>query len=58
MDLLLPRRSLYVLRGAAHYEFTHESLKDEESFFGGQKIPRERRISVIHRNLPALSALR
>ncbi|XP_032636277.2 alpha-ketoglutarate-dependent dioxygenase alkB homolog 7, mitochondrial [Chelonoidis abingdonii] len=53
MDLLLPRRSLYILRGTARYEFTHEILKDEESFFDGQKIPRERRISVICRNLPA-----
>uniref|UniRef100_K7FIH4 AlkB homolog 7 n=1 Tax=Pelodiscus sinensis TaxID=13735 RepID=K7FIH4_PELSI len=52
MALLLPRRSLYIIRGAARYEFTHEILKDEESFFDGQKIPRERRISVICRNLP------
>ncbi|XP_026516378.1 alpha-ketoglutarate-dependent dioxygenase alkB homolog 7, mitochondrial [Terrapene carolina triunguis] len=56
MDLLLPRRSLYILRGPARYEFTHEILKDEESFFDGQKIPRERRISVICRNLPVLPA--
>ncbi|XP_074835877.1 alpha-ketoglutarate-dependent dioxygenase alkB homolog 7, mitochondrial isoform X1 [Carettochelys insculpta] len=56
MELLLPRRSLYILRGTARYEFTHEILKDEESFFDGQKIPRERRISVICRNLPVLPA--
>ncbi|XP_053868543.1 alpha-ketoglutarate-dependent dioxygenase alkB homolog 7, mitochondrial [Malaclemys terrapin pileata] len=56
MDLLLPRCSLYILRGPARYEFTHEILKDEESFFDGQKIPRERRISVICRNLPVLPA--
>ncbi|XP_034953140.2 alpha-ketoglutarate-dependent dioxygenase alkB homolog 7, mitochondrial [Zootoca vivipara] len=52
LDLLLERRSLYILRGPARYEFTHEILKDEESFFGGRKVPRERRISVICRNLP------
>ncbi|XP_048343613.1 alpha-ketoglutarate-dependent dioxygenase alkB homolog 7, mitochondrial isoform X2 [Sphaerodactylus townsendi] len=52
LDLLLERRSLYILRGPARYEFTHEILKDEESFFDGQKIPRERRISIICRNLP------
>ncbi|XP_067320089.1 alpha-ketoglutarate-dependent dioxygenase alkB homolog 7, mitochondrial [Anolis sagrei] len=52
LDLLLERRSLYILRGPARYEFTHEILKDEESFFDGRKVPRERRISVICRNLP------
>uniref|UniRef100_A0A8C5S753 Alpha-ketoglutarate-dependent dioxygenase alkB homolog 7, mitochondrial n=1 Tax=Laticauda laticaudata TaxID=8630 RepID=A0A8C5S753_LATLA len=52
LDLLLERRSLYILRGPARYEFTHEILKDEESFFDGRKVTRERRISVICRNLP------
>ncbi|KAM3846064.1 alpha-ketoglutarate-dependent dioxygenase alkB homolog 7, mitochondrial isoform 1-T1 [Vipera latastei] len=52
LDLLLERRSLYILRGPARYEFTHEILKDEESFFDGRKVARERRISVICRNLP------
>ncbi|XP_071758636.1 alpha-ketoglutarate-dependent dioxygenase alkB homolog 7, mitochondrial [Centroberyx gerrardi] len=53
LDLLLPRRSLYILRDQARYDFTHEILKDEESLFHGQKVPRQRRISVICRNLPA-----
>ncbi|XP_054616505.1 alpha-ketoglutarate-dependent dioxygenase alkB homolog 7, mitochondrial [Dunckerocampus dactyliophorus] len=52
LDLLLPRRSLYILRDQARYDFTHEILKDEESVFNGQKVPRQRRISVICRNLP------
>jgi len=52
LDLLLPRRSLYILRNQARYNFTHEILKDEESVFNGQKVPRQRRISVICRNLP------
>ncbi|XP_034290319.1 alpha-ketoglutarate-dependent dioxygenase alkB homolog 7, mitochondrial [Pantherophis guttatus] len=52
LDLLLERRSLYILRGPARYEFTHEILKDEESFFDGRKVARERRVSVICRNLP------
>nr|XP_057904756.1 alpha-ketoglutarate-dependent dioxygenase alkB homolog 7, mitochondrial [Doryrhamphus excisus] len=52
LDLLLPRRSLYILRNQARYDFTHEILKDEESVFNGQKVPRQRRISVICRNLP------
>ncbi|XP_045931777.1 alpha-ketoglutarate-dependent dioxygenase alkB homolog 7, mitochondrial [Micropterus dolomieu] len=52
LDLLLPRRSLYILRDEARYNFTHEILKDEESVFNGQRVPRLRRISVICRNVP------
>ncbi|MCI4385506.1 hypothetical protein PGIGA_G00051230 [Pangasianodon gigas] len=52
VDLLLKRRSLYILRDEARFKFTHEILKDEDSFFSGQRIPRHRRISVICRNLP------
>ncbi|XP_067238240.1 alpha-ketoglutarate-dependent dioxygenase alkB homolog 7, mitochondrial [Chanodichthys erythropterus] len=52
VDLLLSRRSLYILRDDARFKFTHEILKDEDSFFIGQKVPRHRRISVICRNLP------
>ncbi|KAM9746098.1 alpha-ketoglutarate-dependent dioxygenase alkB homolog 7, mitochondrial [Menidia menidia] len=52
LDLLLSRRSLYILRDQARYDFTHEILKDEESVFNGQRVPRQRRISVICRNLP------
>ncbi|XP_051744484.1 alpha-ketoglutarate-dependent dioxygenase alkB homolog 7, mitochondrial [Ctenopharyngodon idella] len=52
VDLLLSRRSLYILRDDARFKFTHEILKDEDSFFSGQKVPRHRRISVICRNLP------
>lgn len=52
LDLLLLRRSLYILRDQARYDFTHEILKDEESSFRGQRVPRQRRVSVICRNLP------
>ncbi|XP_035511427.1 alpha-ketoglutarate-dependent dioxygenase alkB homolog 7, mitochondrial [Morone saxatilis] len=52
LELLLPRRSLYILRDQARFNFTHEILKDEESVFNGQRVPRLRRISVICRNLP------
>lgn len=51
LDLLLPRRSLYILRDQARYEFTHEILRDQDSVFNGQRVPRQRRISVICRNL-------
>uniref|UniRef100_A0A8V5GRY6 Uncharacterized protein n=1 Tax=Melopsittacus undulatus TaxID=13146 RepID=A0A8V5GRY6_MELUD len=52
MDLLLEPGSLYVLRGAARYEFTHEILPDAESWFGERRVPRGRRISIIYRNSP------
>ncbi|XP_058509659.1 alpha-ketoglutarate-dependent dioxygenase alkB homolog 7, mitochondrial [Solea solea] len=52
LDLMLPRRSLYIMRDQARYNFTHEILKDEDSVFNGQRVPRQRRISVICRNLP------
>ncbi|CAI9603344.1 unnamed protein product [Staurois parvus] len=53
VDLLLPRRCLYIISGTARYDFTHEILRDEESFFNGEHVERDRRISVICRNLPA-----
>ncbi|XP_072298202.1 alpha-ketoglutarate-dependent dioxygenase alkB homolog 7, mitochondrial [Eucyclogobius newberryi] len=53
LDLLLPRYSIYIMRDEARYKFTHEILKDEESFFNGQRVPRQRRISIICRNLPS-----
>ncbi|KAG9263904.1 alpha-ketoglutarate-dependent dioxygenase alkB homolog 7, mitochondrial [Astyanax mexicanus] len=52
VDLLLSRRSLYILRDEARFKFTHEILKDADSYFLGQRVPRQRRISVICRNLP------
>lgn len=52
LDLLLPQFSLYIMRDEARYQFTHEILRDEDSVFNGQRVPRRRRISVICRNLP------
>ncbi|XP_027624777.1 alpha-ketoglutarate-dependent dioxygenase alkB homolog 7, mitochondrial isoform X1 [Tupaia chinensis] len=52
LELLLDPGSLYILRGPARYEFSHEILRDEESYFGEQRVPRGRRISVICRALP------
>uniref|UniRef100_A0A8C6D4N3 Alpha-ketoglutarate-dependent dioxygenase alkB homolog 7, mitochondrial n=1 Tax=Moschus moschiferus TaxID=68415 RepID=A0A8C6D4N3_MOSMO len=52
LELLLEPGSLYILRGLARYDFSHEILRDEESFFGERRIPRGRRISVICRSLP------
>ncbi|XP_030825531.1 alpha-ketoglutarate-dependent dioxygenase alkB homolog 7, mitochondrial [Camarhynchus parvulus] len=43
---------LSMLRGAARFEFTHEILPDPESFFGGLRVPRGRRVALIFRNDP------
>ncbi|XP_007952640.1 alpha-ketoglutarate-dependent dioxygenase alkB homolog 7, mitochondrial [Orycteropus afer afer] len=50
LELLLEPGSLYILRGSARYDFSHEILRDEDSFFGERRIPRGRRISVICRS--------
>lgn len=51
-NILLKRRSLYIMKDTARFDYTHEILKDEESIFAGKPVPRERRISVICRNEP------
>ncbi|XP_032164039.1 alpha-ketoglutarate-dependent dioxygenase alkB homolog 7, mitochondrial isoform X1 [Mustela erminea] len=43
---------VFSCRGSARYDFSHEILRDEESFFGARRVPRGRRISVICRSLP------
>uniref|UniRef100_A0A2K5RI06 Uncharacterized protein n=1 Tax=Cebus imitator TaxID=2715852 RepID=A0A2K5RI06_CEBIM len=52
LELLLEPGSLYILRGSACYDFSHEILREEESFFGERRIPRGWQISVICRSLP------
>ncbi|XP_060084236.1 alpha-ketoglutarate-dependent dioxygenase alkB homolog 7, mitochondrial-like [Ylistrum balloti] len=49
-DFLLDRRSLYIMKDVARYDYTHEVLSNEDSFFNGCPVPKERRISVIMRN--------
>lgn len=43
---------VFSCRDSARYDFSHEILRDEESFFGERRVPRGRRISVICRSLP------
>lgn len=52
VDCLVRRRSLYIMAGVSRFDYTHEILADEESFFAGDKVQRERRISVICRCEP------
>lgn len=49
-DVLLQRRSLYVMRNEIRYKFLHEILKNEESFFCDTPVEKGRRISLICRN--------
>ncbi|KAH8342981.1 hypothetical protein KR059_002787, partial [Drosophila kikkawai] len=51
-DLLLPRRSLYVMSQVARYQFTHEVLAGDESWFENDRVVKRRRLSVICRNEP------
>jgi len=50
VDALLNPRSLYVMKGFSRYDCTHEILKNEESFFNGEFVEKQRRVSVICRN--------
>jgi len=52
VDVVIPRLSLYIMKGESRYDFTHEILKDEESYFEGEYVKKGRRISVIRRNEP------
>lgn len=52
-DVLLARRSMYIMQSAARYDYTHELLPNDQSLFKGQKVERTRRISVICRSEPS-----
>jgi len=52
VDALINRRSLYIMKGFSRYDFTHEILCNDESFFRGDFVKKGRRISVICRNEP------
>ncbi|XP_044762695.1 alpha-ketoglutarate-dependent dioxygenase alkB homolog 7, mitochondrial [Coccinella septempunctata] len=52
VDILLKRRSLYVMKDEARFKYTHEILDNPNSFFKGEKVCKTRRISVICRNEP------
>ncbi|PSN29067.1 Alpha-ketoglutarate-dependent dioxygenase alkB 7 [Blattella germanica] len=52
VDVLLRRRSLYIMKNTARYDFTHEILGADNSEFAGEKVPRGRRLSIICRCEP------
>lgn len=49
VDILLQRRSLYIMKDSARYKFSHEVLATD-STFRSSKIAKGRRISIICRN--------
>lgn len=49
-DVLLKRRSLYIMSHTARYNFTHEIMGNNVSQFRGEQVRKTRRISVICRN--------
>lgn len=51
VDILLKRRSLYIMKDSARYKFTHEVLPSNVPF-KDQEIEKNRRISIICRNEP------
>lgn len=51
VDVLLKRRSLYIMKDSARYKFSHEVLASK-STFKAQEIIKSRRISIICRNHP------
>ncbi|XP_068082096.1 alpha-ketoglutarate-dependent dioxygenase alkB homolog 7, mitochondrial-like, partial [Anabrus simplex] len=52
VDVLLKRKSLYIMKDFARYNFTHEILPNVCSRFRDQVIHKGRRLSIICRNEP------
>ncbi|KAF5282664.1 hypothetical protein FQA39_LY17524 [Lamprigera yunnana] len=52
INVFLKRRSLYIMKGVARFEYTHEILSNNNSFFKDQVVEKNRRISIICRNTP------
>lgn len=51
-DVLLDRRSLYIMKDSMRYDYTHEILSNEVSYFKENYIQKDRRISLICRSEP------
>ncbi|XP_066996770.1 alpha-ketoglutarate-dependent dioxygenase alkB homolog 7, mitochondrial isoform X2 [Anabrus simplex] len=52
-NVLLKRKSLYIMKGIARFDFTHEILPNDCSKFRDGIIHKGRRVSVICRNEPS-----
>ncbi|KAJ8971178.1 hypothetical protein NQ317_013373 [Molorchus minor] len=47
LTFFLKRRSLYVMNGTARFDYTHEILNNEHSFFNGEKVLKGRRFLLF-----------
>ncbi|KAF6029646.1 hypothetical protein EB796_012055 [Bugula neritina] len=52
VDIHLKQRSLYIMRNAARFDFTHEILHNDHSYFKDKRVEKGRRVSIICRNNP------
>lgn len=52
VDLMLPHMSLYVMKDTVRYEFTHEVLGKDVSYWNRCPVTRQRRVSLLLRNDP------
>jgi len=52
IDLLLPVYSLYSMKDNLRFDYTHEVLAKDVSFWSGKPVPRDRRVSLLIRNDP------
>ena len=56
IDVKLNRRSLYIMKNEARYDYSHAILGIKDSIFNGKTIPRGRRVSIIFRCEPPPSS--
>ncbi|XP_076046082.1 alpha-ketoglutarate-dependent dioxygenase alkB homolog 7, mitochondrial [Oratosquilla oratoria] len=52
VDVLLRRKTLYIMRDESRYNYTHEVLGEKDSYLGNLKVKKGRRVSLIRRNRP------
>lgn len=52
VDVKLEKRSLYIMKNQARYDYSHAILGLNDSIFNGQPVPRDRRVSIIFRCEP------
>ncbi|XP_063220252.1 alpha-ketoglutarate-dependent dioxygenase alkB homolog 7, mitochondrial [Bacillus rossius redtenbacheri] len=54
VDVLLKQRSLYIMKGIARYEYTHEILGSNVPNLMNYTVHKSRRVSVICRSMPEM----
>lgn len=57
VDVLVRRRSVYIIRGVTRYRMTHAILSNDMEVQGQGVIHRDRRISLMCRSRPEIALL-